>query len=68
MYRHRRETLLVERSAYIGYEQGNVLTGNTEGCAEINIPPVWSGMVIQLSPTLGTSFPGMMCEALRVFT
>lgn len=68
MYRHRRETLLVERSAYIGYEQGNVFTGNTEDCAEVNIPPVWSGAVIQLSLSLGSRFPGMMHKALGVFT
>lgn len=73
MYRHRKETVLVERSAYIGYEQGNVLTGNTEGCAEVNIPPVWSSVVIQLSPSPGMSFPGMsfpgmMHKALGVFT
>lgn len=68
MYRHGKETLLVERSAYIGYEQGNVLTGNTEGSAEVNIPPVWSSVVVQLSPSLGTSFPGMMHKVLGVFT
>lgn len=68
MYRHRRVTLLVERSADTDYEQGNVLTGNTEDCAEVNIPPVWSGVVIQPSPPLGTSFPGMMHKALGVFT
>lgn len=28
MHGHRKETLRVERSAYIGREQGNVLTGN----------------------------------------
>lgn len=65
--RHTRETLLVERSAYIGYEQGNVFAGNT-GCAEINIPPVWSAAVIQLSLSPGNSFPGMMHKALGVFT
>ena len=68
MYRHRKETLLVRRSAYIGYEHRNVLTGNTEGCAEVNIPPVWSGTVTQLRPSLGTRFPGMMHKALGVFT
>lgn len=45
MYRQRRETLLLERPADTDYEQGNVLTGNTEDCAEVNIPPEWSGVV-----------------------
>lgn len=39
MYRHGKETFLIERSAYIRYEQRNVLTGNTEDCAEVNRSP-----------------------------
>lgn len=68
MYRQGKETFLVERSAYTDFEQGNVLTGNTEGCAEVNISPAWSGVVIQLNLPLGTSFPRMIHKALRVFT